>query len=280
MDRPRPELKALRQQIIEMERASGPSGGAARARVPLGAPLDGPLGGGLARDALHEAFSADKGNAAALLGFGLALAAGMRRPIFWVRQDMATLEGGEIYGPGCAAFGLDPTRLILIATPDGADTLAAAEEALGHASLGLVVAEPWGTPAVLDLTATRRLALRAERSGVPVLLLRPAGEPIPSAAATRWRVAAAPSRPARDAPAFCLGPPAFALEIERNRLGLTGRFLVEWNAHARRFIEAPRRPAVAAPADRPAPSQSAARQGSNAPPHAVIVGDGISQRAG
>lgn len=252
----REDLAALRRRLVEMERLSGLPDGPARPRLSLGGPLDEVLGGGLARDALHEAFPADKGHAAAVLGFALALAAGTRKPVLWVRQDMAALEGGDLYGPGCAAFGLDPSRLILVSAADAADTLGAAEEALGH-SLGLVVAEPWGSPRLLDLTATRRLALRAERSGVPVLLLRPGADPSPSAAATRWRVASAPSRVAADMPAFCLGPPAFALEIERNRLGPTGCFTVEWNAHARRFAPAPRRALPAAPADRSAAPQPA-----------------------
>ncbi|NMN58657.1 protein ImuA [Xanthobacter sp. SG618] len=253
----REDLAALRRRIVEMERLSGLPDGPARPRLSLGGGLDEVLGGGLARDALHEAFPAEKGNAAAVLGFALALAAGTRKPVLWVRQDMAALEGGDIYGPGCAAFGLDPSRLILVAAADAADTLGAAEEALGHGALGLVVAEPWGSPRLIDLTATRRLALRSERSGVPSLLLRPGADPGPSAAATRWRVAAAPSRVAGDVPAFCLGLPAFALEIERNRLGPTGRFTVEWNAHARRFTPAPRRALPAAPADRPAAPQPA-----------------------
>ncbi|MEP9352203.1 hypothetical protein ABLE93_01250 [Xanthobacter sp. KR7-65] len=257
MHGPREDVTALRRRIVEMKRFSGLPETAARPRLPLGEPLDGALGGGLARGALHEAFTADPGQSGALLGFALALAALPRRPVLWVRQDMATLESGEIHGPGCAQFGLDPARLLLVGAADATDTLAAAEEALGHAGLGLVVAEPWGEARLLDLTATRRLALRAERSGVPVLLLRPAADPHPSAATTRWHVAAAPSRPAPGMPAFCLGPPAFVLDLARNRLGPTGRFTVEWNAHARSFSPAPRRPHLAAPADRPAAPQLA-----------------------
>ena len=45
------------------------------------------------------------------------------------------------------------------------------------------------------LTATRRLMLSAETSGVTVLSVRIGAEPAPSAAATRWGVAAAPSTP-------------------------------------------------------------------------------------
>ncbi|MFG1288664.1 ImuA family protein [Xanthobacter versatilis] len=268
-------LAALRRRVEEIQHAGAPAAGVERGHMALGAPLDGALGGGLALGALHEVFACDKGNGAAALGFALALAAGTRRPVVWVRQDFAALEGGDLYGPGCAAFGLDPARLIVVQGADATDTLAAAEEALRHAVLGLVVVEPWGMPARLDLTATRRLALRAERSGVPALLLRSAAEPVPSAAATRWLASAAPSG-AAGAPAFCLGPPAFALELARNRAGPTGRWIVEWNAHARRFAPAPRRPAAAPPVHRPAASQGPARADGPAP---VVVGS-FERRAG
>ncbi|UDQ87392.1 hypothetical protein LJE71_13840 [Xanthobacter autotrophicus] len=155
----REDLAALRRRIVEMERLSGLPDGPARPRLSLGGALDEVLGGGLARDALHEAFPAEKGNAAAVLGFALALAAGTRKPVLWVRQDMAALEGGDIYGPGCAAFGLDPSRLILVAATDAADTLGAAEEALGHGALGLVVAEPWGSPRLIDPVSYTHLTL-------------------------------------------------------------------------------------------------------------------------
>ncbi|MFG1381303.1 ImuA family protein [Xanthobacter versatilis] len=268
-------LAALRRRVEEIQHAGAPAAGVERGHMALGAPLDGALGGGLPLGALHEVFACDKGNGAAALGFALALAAGTRRPVVWVRQDLAALEGGDLYGPGCAAFGLDPARLIVVQGADATDTLAAAEEALRHAVLGLVVVEPWGMPARLDLTATRRLALRAERSGVPALLLRSAAEPVPSAAATRWLASAAPSG-AAGAPAFCLGPPAFALELARNRAGPTGRWIVEWNAHARRFAPAPRRPAAAPPVHRPAASQGPARADGPAP---VVVGP-FERRAG
>lgn len=274
MHGPGDPLAALRRRVCEIERSSPRTEGTA-ARLALGRPLDEALGGGLPRGALHEVFSTDRGVHASALGFVLALAAGSGRAVLWVRQDLAALEGGEIYGPGCAAFGLDPARLILVAARDAAGVLGAAEEAVRHPGLGLVVAEPWGVPPVLDLTATRRLALRAEASGVPVVLLRPSAQPAPSAATTRWLAAASPSRPAAEAPAFCLGPPAFALELARNRGGPTGRWIVEWNAHARRFSpQAPHRHPAAVPADRPAasPGGAAAARAAGRP--------GPSRRAG
>jgi protein ImuA len=98
------------------------------------------------------------------------------------------------------------------------------------------VIELWGEPRPLDLTASRRLAMAAESSGVTTLLLRIAAAPAPSAAQTRWRVAAAPSLPlAANAP----GHPAFDLELMRQRGGPEGlRWQVEWNRETRILADA------------------------------------------
>jgi protein ImuA len=115
---------------------------------------------------------------------------------------------------------------------------------------------------VLDLTATRRLGLRAA-SGAGLgfaLLLRASGPAQTTAAATRWRVAARGSRPIGGfAPG--LGRPAFRLDLEKNRDGRLGRFDIEWNPHDRRFSALPPDPGlVAAPAaDRPPASAGGGR---------------------
>lgn len=196
--------------------------------------MDQALGGGLARGALHEVFSAGPGGLGAVLGFAAALAASARGPVVWVRQDMAVHETGALYGAGCAEWGMDPARLLLVEAPDAVGVLRAAEDALRHPAPRLVIAEPWGTPRILDLTATRRLALRAGERGALAVLLRPGGEPSPSVAVTRWLVEPAPSICPLP---FGLGPPAFALELVRNRLGALGRFGVAWNAQDGRFRE-------------------------------------------
>jgi protein ImuA len=105
--------------------------------------------------------------------------------------------------------------------------LRAAEEAARCAPLGAVLIEPWGEPRALDLTATRRLALAAETSGVPLIMLRLAAAPAPSAATTRWEVRAALSSPlAANAP----GHPAFAVTLARRKAGAGGQsWTVEWD---------------------------------------------------
>src|SRR5690606_33522627 len=92
-------------------------------------------------------------------------------------------------------------------------------DALRCNELGVVVIELWGDPPALDLTASRRLALAAETSGVSALLLRMGAAAGPSAARTRWQVSAAPSVPlAANAPGY----PGWNIELLRQRGGPAG----------------------------------------------------------
>src|SRR5437868_4979492 len=82
--------------------------------------------------------------------------------------------------------------------------------------------------AAADLTATRRLSLAAREGAAFGLLLRHRASPSPSAAATRWQIAASPSRP----DAFGgLGPARFDLTLCKNRRGPSGRWIVDWDHH-------------------------------------------------
>lgn len=215
--------------------------------------LDQPLGGGLARGALHEFHPEGPGDLAALLGFvvALALRAAGTRPILWLRQDGLDREAGAPYPPGLAAFGLDPGRLVLVRAPDAASLLRVAAEAARCPALGAVLISPWQTGRLLDLTASRRLVLAAETSGVTLLLAHLPGPPAPSAAHSRWRVAARPSRAlAANAP----GQPAFAVSLQRHRGGVAEReWCVEWNRD-RTCFESPgfgHHAGLAAPLPRP-----------------------------
>ncbi len=219
------------------------------ARTALGvAAIDDALGGGLKLGALHEVYAA-AGHEAAATGFTLSLAlrAAAGRPILWVRQDMLEVETGRIHAPGLVEMGLLPSRVVLVRGHDADDVLRAGEDAARCAGLGAVLIAPWAAPARLDLTASRRLVLAAAASGVTVLMLRCAAEPMPSAAETRWRVTAAPSqRLDADAP----GMPAFDVTLLRQRGGAAGQsWLVEWNRDRLSFCARDAR--RAAPLSRP-----------------------------
>ena len=237
---------------------------AIRERFTCGAAaVDDGLGGGLLRGGLHEVL-ATGADAPAAAGFvaGLMLrAAPAGRTLVWIRQAFAETETGGLYAPGLAELGLDPDALILVGAHDAVGALRAGGEAVRCPALGAVVIETWGAPKALDLTATRRLALATERSGVTTFLLR-VGASGPSAAATRWAITAGPS------PALAAGSPGcptLDIVLLRHRAGIAGaRWRVEWDRDRRLFREsAPLSGAVVpVPARRPAaPRERLARTG-------------------
>jgi protein ImuA len=195
------------------------------------------LHGGLRRDALHEIRSATTRDAAAATGFAVALLAGLsasdNRPLLWIVETDAAREGGDPYGVGLAGFGFDPRRLVVVRVKRPVDALWVFEEGLACRGLAGVLAEIRGNPRLLDLTASRRLALRAAAGGTG-LLLRQAGEPESGAALTRWLVAPLPAGTTGDYTAG-IGRPAWRLTLERNRNGQTGTIDVEWNHERRAF---------------------------------------------
>lgn len=227
-------------------------------RISFGAVrLDRALAGGLARAALHELLvdgEADRPAAVAVV-LGLAGRAAQGRAVLWVRQDSWGTAARRPHPPGLAVFGLDPAQMLLVRAADPGAVLGAGVEGARCAALGAVLIEPSAASRPLDLTASRRLSLAAQASGVFTLLLRLAPAP-PSAAQTRWLVAGRPSRAlAANAP----GPPTFMLRLLRHRQGLgKQQWDVEWDHARRRFQDLPpARPApapgavVAFPADRP-----------------------------
>jgi protein ImuA len=202
----------------------------AEQRIATGhAALDAALGG-LTYGRVHELYAADADDGPSTAGFAAMLAlrtVGRQAPIFWLRTDEAERRGGSIHGPGLIELGGDPDSLVLGQAPDTKALLKVAADAARCPGLGALIVEAHGPCPALDLTASRRLALAVEQSGVTLFLLRLAAEPVPSAADTRWAVRAAPSR-ALDADAP--GAPAFEIELLRRRSGPAGmRWRLEWN---------------------------------------------------
>jgi protein ImuA len=101
---------------------------------------------------------------------------------------MAILESGRVHPPGLPA-----RNLIHVEARDAKDALWAMEEGVRCSCLSAVIGEIWGDPRALDFTATRRLAVAAERSGTPCWLVRLGGTANLSGARMRWRIASAPS---------------------------------------------------------------------------------------
>jgi protein ImuA len=246
-------LQTLRQTVARIDTAHAVAPVAERA-LSLGQPeIDHLLGGGLARGAMHEVAPTVALHLGAATGFTLALAvlavAGAQaKDAIWIQTDFAAAEAGPPYGPGLDAFGLASERLVVLRVPRAIDVLWAMEEALKHRAPAAVIAEL--TDDAADLTATRRLALAARHGDGLGLLLRHRATTDPSAAMTRWEVAATAGP--RDAFGG-LGATTFALSLVRNRRGPAGRFTLSWDHHARVFVAAAVSRGVAETAcDRPA----------------------------
>ncbi len=187
-------------------------------------------GGGLMLGAVHEiqGQGGDEEDGAAAAGFVagiLARLGPMERggPVLWC------LKRPDLYGPGLRAHGLDPARLVLVCARRDDEILWAIEEGLRTPGLAAVVGEIGHLPMV----AGRRLQLAAERSGVTALLLRrwrnseeaASERERPSAALTRWRVAALPSRDILGEPG--IGKSRWRIELLRCRGGAPAAWEVE-----------------------------------------------------
>jgi protein ImuA len=221
----RSRLDELRARIALIERGAVAAPGQT---VSIGAAeIDETLpNGGLALGALHEIAGAgpdtEHGAAAALLTAGIL--ARLTGPVLW------TMEHADLFAPGLAGVGLHPDRIVFAEA--GKEVLATMEEGLRHPGLAAVVGEVAGR---FNLIASRRLQLAAEQTGVLAIALRRSrqfDDPAlmePTAAMTRWRVAALPSPPALPhAPSVHgLGPARWRLTLTRCRGGEPGTWITE-----------------------------------------------------
>ncbi len=223
---PSPALAQLRERIarIENSHVRGPT----ERSIPLDIhAIDETLPSrGIRLGALHEAASAgpDTEHAAAATLFIAGILARLDGPILWV------LRQADLFAPGLAAAGLDPTRIVFAEA--GKHVLPTMEEGLCHSGLAAVVAEYTGR---LSLVASRRLQLGAEQSGILAILLRRSqsfDDPAlnePTAAITRWRITAMPSPPAlpHDPDTPGLGRARWRLDLTRCRGGEPGCWTTE-----------------------------------------------------
>ncbi|WP_230533026.1 ImuA family protein [Microvirga roseola] len=213
-------LADLRLRIARLE------GGSSKVcPLPFGvAAIDSHLpGNGLARGALHEMVEA--GLAAEFAGcatlFTAGIAARLKGPVLWC------LTRRDLFAPGLLRAGLHPDRVIYAEAARDRDILPLIEEGLKEKGLAVVI----GEVTRMGLTASRRLQLAAESSGVPALVIRrwwTVAEKdlvhLPTAAVTRWRIAPAPSEPM---PAPGLGRERWQIELLRCRSAEPRTWIVE-----------------------------------------------------
>lgn len=166
-----------------------------------------------------EALEAETGALAAGFVAGLLGRLPSALPIIWISPCE------DLYLPGLYAYGVDPSRLILVRSRDDPSTLAAMEVALRGGGLAAVVAEAGR----LDRIASRRLQLACLDRGVTGFVLRrwPYGRqrPYPEATAsvTRWLLAPLPSAIEAGEP----GPFRWRVALIYARGGHPGAWIVE-----------------------------------------------------
>jgi len=212
-------LPELRERVRRIERPTA----TARGVLPFGvAGIDRALpDGGLARGALHEILGAGGDEEDGALAAAFAAGILGRLTVSGDGMVLWCLPRPDLYGPGLAAHGLDPGRVVLVSTPRDTEILWAMEEGLRAPGIVAVVGEV-GT---LTATASRRLQLAAERSGITAFLLRrwrDGGQAareraLPNAAVTRWRITTMHSIPLRSEPG--VGRLRWRVELLRCRGG-------------------------------------------------------------
>jgi len=256
LSREKSELVAgLRTQIAALE-ASPQQQSEARFKLGLEA-VDARLpGGGLARCGVHEVTARAYGDMGAAIGFAAALAArasqtsldaispctemalGKEGLIAWCQQGWGTYDLGPLYGPGLAAFGIDPSRLLLVNPAREPDMLWALEECVRAGVFAAVVGEVPAKSRHFNLRASRRLHLGAEDTGTPLILLRGHGEMLsPSAALTRWKISATPTEggvPRQMTAASC-----WQVELEKCKGGQSFSASLSWDGLAGAFRQVP-----------------------------------------
>ncbi len=220
----RSTLAALRAEIAALERGGR---AALAAAVAFGDPrIDGRLaGGGLTLSAWHE--FAGEGQELETGAAGVAFVARLAAPLAARGELLWVVRRDDLHAPGLASLGFPAARLIQVCARDDGEVLAVLEDALR--TKGIVAA--FGEVETVDLTSGRRLQLACEQGGAVgfVLRRRPYGglarTETGTAAATRWRLAPAPSEPQAGEPG--LGPQRWRVTLERSRGGRTGAWILE-----------------------------------------------------
>ncbi len=218
----------LRRRLSRMEGL--PSEGESRLSFGLPA-LDRHLPqGGLAFAAVHEIAPAEEADLPAAFGFLLALLGRMpgRTPLLLVLSAKKLARCGRPHGHGLNSLGLDPARLTLVETANETEALWATEEAVRARGPAAVASALGGK---LDLKTSQRLLHAARDTNSPLLLLRPGGESV-ATAATRWRIGTAPG--AQDRFGMLTGP-RWRVSLERCRNGPPGDWIVEFDHATHRF---------------------------------------------
>jgi len=178
--------------------------------------------------AVHEFMAASPEDAAATGGFVSGILASL------MRKDGATIwisRSRTIFPPALISFGIAPDKIIFIDLQKEKEMLWAMEEALKCDGLAAVVAEM----PELSFTASRRLQLAVEQSGVTGFILRCNPHNVnTTACVTRWKITPLPSAFTDDMPGVAF--PRWNVYLLKVRNGKPGNWQVEWIAGKFRHV--------------------------------------------
>jgi len=178
--------------------------------------------------AVHEFLSAETEDAAATSGFIAGLLAALMRnngASVWISSSKT------IFPPALKAFDIEPDRIIFITLQKEKDILWAMEEALKCNGLAAVV----GEIREISFTASRRLQLAVEQSGVTGFILRHSPRNLNTiACVSRWKIRSLPSELEDAMPG--VGFPRWNVELLKIRNGKPGIWQMEWSAGKFRHI--------------------------------------------
>jgi protein ImuA len=172
---------------------------------------------------LHELIEA--GPASEFAGcttlFTAGIAARLKGPVLWC------LTRRDLFAPGLMRAGLHPKQVIYAEARREREVLPLMEEGLREKGLTAVI----GEVSRLGLTASRRLQLAAESTGVTALVIRRWWTVCekdlidsPTASVTRWRIAPAPSEAI---PTPGIGRERWQIELLRCRNGEPHTWILE-----------------------------------------------------
>jgi len=171
--------------------------------------------------AIHEFIITLPEHAAACGGF----IAGLLNAL--MQQEGACLwisTSRTLFPPSLKAFGIAPERIIFIDLAREKEVLWVMEEALKCEAISAVIAEVKD----INLTASRRLQLAVEKSGVTGLILRNDAQKLSTTACVaRWQIKPVASKLEDDMPG--VGFPRWNVALLKVRNGNPGNWEVEWS---------------------------------------------------
>ncbi|WP_139312711.1 ImuA family protein [Acuticoccus yangtzensis] len=153
-------------------------------------------------------------------------------PILWVSQSKVHPETGYFSPEGLIDIGIDPERLWFVEAGRARDVLWSLEQSLSSGAIPCVVGEIADSGPV-NMTASRRLSLRAQKMGCAVHIMVLGNSVGATCALTRWVVLPVPSTPTKR------NWPRWRLELKKNKTGSIGVYNVSYDPLTHSFVSTP-----------------------------------------